>query len=70
MVVYGPRDAASVLMSNGHRVARKWRGQGEGREYAWSLDGQLVTLGALEDAAERYERLKYRHTPRGAGHGG
>lgn len=69
MTVYGVRDAASVLMSKGHRVARRWRGQGPGRQYAWALDGQLVTLAALEDAAEQYERLKYRHTPRGAPHG-
>ena len=64
MIVYGPRDAASVLMHNGHRVALRWRGRGASRQTAWALDGQLVTLAALEDAAERYERLRYRLTER------
>jgi hypothetical protein len=64
MIVYGPRDAASVLMHKGHKVARLWRGGPGHREYAWKLDGQLVTLAALEDAAERYEKLRNRQTTR------
>ena len=64
MAVYGPRDAASVLMHRGHKVARVWRGQGADLQRAWKLDGQLVTLAALEDAAEQYERLRYRWTDR------
>lgn len=64
MIVYGPRDAVCVLMGKGHRVARRWRGHGAGRQYAWMLDGQLVTLAALKDAAEQYEKLRYRHTER------
>lgn len=64
MVTYGPRDAASVLMNRGHRVALRWRGRGASRQTAWSLDGQLVTLAALEDAAEKYEKLRNRVTER------
>jgi len=64
MVVYGPRDAASVLMYHRHRVAKVYRSREGVREWAWKLDGQLVTLAALEDAAERYEKLRYRHTER------
>jgi hypothetical protein len=66
MIVYGPRDAAAVLMHKGHKVARAWRSRGGLLEFAWRLDGQPVTLRALEDAAERYERLRYRITERGA----
>jgi hypothetical protein len=65
MIVYGPRDAACVLMSRGHRVARLYRSRGDLLEWAWKLDGQLVTLAALEDAAEKYGRLRYRVTDRG-----
>lgn len=65
MVTYGPRDAAGILMGKGHRVALRWRGRGANRQRAWMLDGQLVTLAALEDAAERYERLRHRVTVRG-----
>jgi hypothetical protein len=62
---YGPRDAASVLMGKGHRVALRWRSV-EGRtQWAIYLDGQPVTLRALENEAERYERLRYRITERG-----
>ncbi len=64
MIVYGPRDAASVLMNRDHRVARVYRSREGAREWAWKLDGQLITLRALEDAAERYEKLRYRHTDR------
>jgi len=64
MIVYGPRDAASVLMNRGHRVARVYRSREGVREWAWKLDGQLVTLAALEDAAERYEKLRNRLTVR------
>lgn len=64
MVTYGPRDAASVLMNHGHRVSLRWRGRGASRQRAWMLDGQLVTLAALEDAAEGHERLRNRVTPR------
>lgn len=64
MIVYGPRDAACVLMSKGHRVARLYRSGGGLLEWAWKLDGQLVTLAALEDAAERYEKLRNRLTER------
>ncbi len=64
MVVYGPRDAASVLMYHRHRVAKVYRSREGVREWAWKLDGQLVTLRELEDQAEQYERLKYRHTER------
>lgn len=64
MIVYGPRDAASVLMNRGHRVALRWRGRGATRQTAWSLDGQLVTLAALEDEAEKYEKLRNRLTER------
>lgn len=35
------------------------------REWAWVLDGQLVTLAVLEDRAEGYEKLRHRFTPRG-----
>jgi hypothetical protein len=64
--VYGPRDAADVLMSKGRRVARRWEPDGQGRR--WVLDGQLVTLAELEDQAEAYgRRIKYRHTPRASG---
>lgn len=65
MVVYGPRDAASVLMHRGHKVARVYRSRGDLLEWAWKLDGQLVTLAALEDAAEKYEKLRNRNTQRG-----
>ena len=65
MIVYGPRDAACILMGRGHQVARVYRSRGDLREWAWRLDGQLVALAALEDAAERYEKLKNRHTRRG-----
>ena len=64
MIVYGPRDAASVLMNRGHRVAWVYRSRGDLLEWAWKLDGQLVTLAALEDAAERYGKLGNRHTER------
>ena len=63
-ILYGPRDAATVLMFHRHKVRRVWRAGKGGIEWAWSLDGQLVTLGALEDAAELHEPLRYRHTPR------
>jgi hypothetical protein len=65
MIVYGPRDAASVLMNRGHRVARVYRSRDGLREWAWKVDGQLVTLADLEDAAERYEKLRNRMTRRG-----
>jgi hypothetical protein len=64
MVVYGPRDAACVLMNRGHRVARVYRSKGGLLEWAWKLDGQLVTLTALEDAAEVHEKLRNRITQR------
>jgi hypothetical protein len=64
MIVYGPRDAASVLMHKGHRVAQLYRSRGGLRERAWKLDGQLVTLAEMEDAAERYEKLRNRITER------
>lgn len=60
-ISYGPRDAVCVLMGRGHKVARRWNGT----ERWWTLDGRRVSLAELEDAAERYERLRYRHTPRG-----
>ncbi|MGH3286625.1 MAG: hypothetical protein ACRDPD_18435 [Streptosporangiaceae bacterium] len=40
---YGPRDASTVLMARGHRVAL----QGG----AWYVDGQRVTAEALEQLA-------------------
>jgi hypothetical protein len=64
MIVYGPRDAASVLMHHGHKVAWLYRSRGDLLEWAWKLDGQLVTLAALEDAAEQYGKLRNRHTER------
>lgn len=63
--IYGPRDAVSVLMAKGHKVARRWRGTAD-REFYWTVDGQRVTLAELEDQAEGYERIRYRHTARGA----
>lgn len=65
MIVYGSRDAASVLMNRGHRVARLYRSRGGQLEWAWKLDGQLVTLAVLEDAAEVHEKLRNRITDRG-----
>jgi hypothetical protein len=57
---YGERDAASVLMCHGRKVAYRRAGDG------WSrfLDGKPVSLAELEDAAERFERLAYRYTTR------
>ena len=60
--LYGPRDAACVLMAARRRVARLQGPDTAGRR--WVLDGQAVTLAQLEDAAEQYERLRYQHTPR------
>lgn len=53
MIEYGPRDAASILMRRGHRVAVRW---GAGRTW-WVLDGRPVKLPELEDAAEAYEPM-------------
>lgn len=64
-ILYGPRDAACVLMGRGHRVARRWISKGDHLEFWWYLDGRRVALFELEDRAEDYERLRYRHTPRG-----
>jgi hypothetical protein len=65
-ISYGPRDAVSVLMANGHKVARRWRGQSGDYSWYWLLDRKRVTLAELEDQAEVYERIRYRHTPRSA----
>jgi hypothetical protein len=57
---YGERDAVSVLMCHGRKVAyRKIPGG-----WARFLDGRPVSLAALEDAAEIFERLAHRYTPR------
>lgn len=57
---YGPRDAASILMYHRHKVALRFD---EAKRW-WTLDGKRVSLVELEDAAERYERIKDRTTPR------
>jgi len=57
---YGPRDAVSVLMGRGRRVALRWAA---GRTW-YTLDGKPATMRQLEDQAERYERLRYRNTDR------
>jgi hypothetical protein len=77
--LYGPRDAVSVLMGRGYRVARRWIGYAQGRRWYWTIAPppaggkrpapRRVTLAGLEDEAEQYERLRYRHTPRGRCHG-
>lgn len=64
MILYGPRDAVCILMSRGHKVARRWRPRGSLHTGYWVLDGKRVTLTELEDLAETYERLRYRHTER------
>lgn len=61
---YGPRDAASVLMGRGHRVALVWRSLDGTRQWRIELDGLPVSMRELEDAAEVYERLRYRNTER------
>jgi hypothetical protein len=61
---YGPRDAASVLMGRGHRVALQYRPAGGRAQWRVVLDGWPVPLRYLEDQAEKYERLKYRITER------
>lgn len=69
MPVYGPRDAASVLMDRGHKVALRYlaaAGPGGGWRWRIELDGLPVSLAELEDAAEGYERLKNRITARAA----
>lgn len=63
-VRYGPRDAASVLMGRGRRVALRWRSLEGRRQWRLELDGQAVTMRELEDAAEVYERLRCRMTDR------
>jgi hypothetical protein len=60
VIAYGPRDAVSVLMGRGHKVGIRWNGRSRWRV----LDGRAVSLRELEDQAETYERLRYRHTPR------
>lgn len=66
MVTYGPRDAASVLMGRGHRVALRYIAREGAAGWRWQivLDGQAVTLRELEDSAEAYERLRNRQTTR------
>jgi hypothetical protein len=64
MRLYGPRDAASILMKHGHKVARRYRGRGDDLRWYWLLDRRRVSLAELEDAADVYERNRYRHTPR------
>lgn len=61
---YGPRDAATVLMRRHHRVALRWRLSGGRTQWAIYLDGRPVSHRELEDAAERYEHLRYRITER------
>ena len=61
---YGPRDAASVLMGRGHRVALRYRSLEGHTQWAVYLDGQPVTLRELEDQAEKHEKLKNRITER------
>lgn len=62
---YGPRDAACVLMSRGHRVAWRWTGSSaDGLSWHWTVNGRRVSLSELEDMAEGYERLKNRYTER------
>jgi hypothetical protein len=55
---YGERDAASVLMCHGRKVAYRRAGDG----WARFLDGKPVSLADLEDAAQRFEPLAYRYT--------
>jgi hypothetical protein len=66
---YGPRDAASVLMDKGRRVALRYVAAEDRAGWRWRimLDGQAVSMRELEDQAEKYERLRYRHTDRGPG---
>jgi hypothetical protein len=49
---YGPRDATSILMAHGHRVALDGA--------AWYLDGTRVTAAELESAAREYEEALLR----------
>jgi hypothetical protein len=48
-VAYGPRDAATVLMTHGHRVAL--------RDGAYVVDGERLTPGVLEQLAAGLEPL-------------
>ena len=73
-LTYGLRDAVCVLQGRGYKIARRWRGTNGGREWYWTMapppvDGRRpparqVSYRRLEDEAERYERLRYRHTSR------
>ena len=63
---YGPRDAASVLMGHGHRLAARPDHMGDYEMiWAYTLDGQPASWAQLEDKAEEYEPLRYRLTGRG-----
>jgi hypothetical protein len=62
---YGPRDAASVLMSHGHRLTARPDHMGVHMMiWAYTLDGQPATWRQLEDKAEEYGPLRYRLTDR------
>lgn len=68
-ILYGPRDAVSVLMGHGHRVSLRPSWQRPGTpdwDLLYLLDGQPVTLAELEDAAEIHEKLRGRYTTRRA----
>lgn len=68
-ILYGPRDAVSVLMGHGHRVSLRPSWQQPGTpdwDLLYVLDGQQVTLAELEDAAEIHEKLRGRYTTRRA----
>ena len=66
MPTYGPRDAASVLMGRGHRVALRFIAREGAAGWRWQivLDGQAISLRELEDQAEKYEKLRNRQTQR------
>jgi hypothetical protein len=66
-ILYGPRDAVSVLMGHGHRVSLRPSWQRPGTpdwDLLYLLDGRRVTLEELEDAAEIHEKLRGRYTTR------
>lgn len=69
MTGYGPRDAASVLMACGRKVALRPAQHGERAErvrmtdgtvraMAWLVDGQPVSRSQLEYAAARAESAR------------
>jgi hypothetical protein len=51
-IAYGRRDAASILMAHGHKVAMPY---GRGGPACYLLDGAQVTAEQLEAAARAYE---------------